>query len=122
MPLEKPLDSTLSIDSVASSSHAMHAYRTMFVKPSMSNHYTIILILLVGTRVKVLKGLDTRQKNSNFIPTCHHYGINGHIRPNWFQICSQKPCDKHHVPRKDEPGIENQVKTLSQVKHHVPYP
>jgi hypothetical protein len=29
MPLEKPFDSTLSID------------RTMFVKPSMSNHHTL---------------------------------------------------------------------------------
>jgi hypothetical protein len=40
MPLEKPFDSTLSIDSIASSSHAMPAYRTMFVKPSISNHHT----------------------------------------------------------------------------------
>jgi hypothetical protein len=40
LPLEKPLDSILSIDSVASSSHAMPAYRTMFVKPSMSKHHT----------------------------------------------------------------------------------
>jgi len=38
--LEKPLDSSLSIDSVASVSHAMLAYRTMFVKPSMSQHHT----------------------------------------------------------------------------------
>jgi hypothetical protein len=40
MPLEKPFDSTLSIDSIASSSHAMPAYRTMIVKPSISNHHT----------------------------------------------------------------------------------
>jgi len=40
-----------------------------------------------------------------------------HIRPNCFQISSQKPRDKQHVPWKNEPGIENQVKALSdQVK------
>jgi hypothetical protein len=38
--LEKPFNYSLSIDSVASSSHAMPAYRTMFVKPSMSKHHT----------------------------------------------------------------------------------
>jgi hypothetical protein len=56
-------------------------------------------------------------KNFNSIPTCHHCGVSGHIRPNCFQIRSQKPWDKQHVPRKDEPSIENQIKTLSnQVK------
>jgi hypothetical protein len=46
-----------------------------------------------------------------------HYGISGHIRPNCFQIRSQKPWDKLHAPRKGEPGIENQVNNLSdQVK------
>jgi len=51
------------------------------------------------------------------IPTCHHCGISGHIRPNCFQIRSQKPWNKTHVPRKDELGFENQVKKLSdQVK------
>jgi len=40
LPSEKPFDSSVSIDSVASVSHAMLAYRTMFVKPSMSQHHT----------------------------------------------------------------------------------
>jgi hypothetical protein len=39
-PLEISFDSRLSIDNVVSSSHAMPAYRTMFVKPSMSQHHT----------------------------------------------------------------------------------
>lgn len=112
MPLEKPFDSTLSIDSVASSSHAMLAYKTMFVKPSMSNHHTHSAC---GDKGKSAKG--TNHKKFNFIPTCHNCGVSGHICPNCFQIHSQKPWDKQHVPRKDEPGIENQVKTLSdQVK------
>jgi len=51
------------------------------------------------------------------IPTCHHCGVSGHIRLNCFQIRSQKPWNKTHAPRKDEPGFEEQVKKLSdQVK------
>jgi hypothetical protein len=112
LPLEKPFDSVLSIDSVASSSHAMPAYRTMFVKPSMSKHHTHSTF---GDKGKSTKG--TGHKNFNYIPTCHHCGISGNIFPNCFQIRSQKPWDKLHVPRKDEPGIENHVITLSdQVK------
>jgi hypothetical protein len=56
-------------------------------------------------------------KNFNSIPTCHHCGISGHIRLNYFRIRSQKPWDKLHVPREGEQGFENQVKNLSdQVK------
>jgi hypothetical protein len=112
LPLEKPIDFVWSIDSVASSSHAMPAYRTMFVKPSMSIHHTHSTC---GYKAKSTEG--TRHKNFNSISTCHHCGISDHIRLNCFHIRSQKPWDKLHVPRKDEPDIENQVKTLSdQVK------
>jgi hypothetical protein len=62
MPLEKPFDSTLSIDSIASSSHAMPTHRTMFVKPSMSNHHTHSTC---GDKGKSAKG--TSYKNFNFI-------------------------------------------------------
>jgi hypothetical protein len=112
LPLEKSFDSVLSIDSVASSSHAMPAYRTMFIKPSMSKHHTHSTC---GEKGKSTKG--TGYKNFNSIHTCYHCGISGNIFPNYFQIRSQKRWDKLHVPRKDEPGIENQVITLSdQVK------
>jgi hypothetical protein len=85
--------SDLSMDKVASISHAMSVHRTMFIKPSMSH---------------------TQDKGaSHSIPTCHYYGVNGHIRPNCFHIRSQKPLKKSHVPRKDEPGFEEQVKKLS---------
>jgi hypothetical protein len=39
------------------------------------------------------------------------------IRPNCFQIRSQRPWDRSHLPRDGEPCFENQVKNLSdQVK------
>jgi predicted DNA-binding protein YlxM (UPF0122 family) len=91
--------SDLSMDKIASISHAMSVHRTMFTKPSMSHNHT------------QNKGV------SHSIPTCHHYNVNGHIRPNCFHIRSQKPRNKTHAPRKDEPGFEEQVKELSdQVK------
>jgi len=111
-PLEKPFNSRLSIDNAVSSSHAMPAYRTMFVKPSMSQHHTHSTCKDKGKSTK-----GTRHKNFNSIPTCHHCGVSGHIHPNCFQIRSQKPWNKLYVPRKDEPGTENQVKNLNdQVK------
>jgi hypothetical protein len=40
LPLDKPFNPDLSINSVASVSHAMPAYRTMFIKPSMPHNHT----------------------------------------------------------------------------------
>jgi hypothetical protein len=91
--------SDLSMDKVASISHAMSVHRTMFIKPIMSHNHI------------------QDKGASHSIPTCHHCGVNGHIRPNCFHIRSQKPLNKSHAPRKDEPGFEEQVRKLSdQVK------
>jgi hypothetical protein len=93
----------LCIAKVASISHAMSIHRTMFIKPSMSHNHT------------QFSCEDKRDNHS--IPTCHHCGVSGHIRPNCFQTHSQKPWNKTHAPRKDELGFEEQVKKLSdQVK------
>jgi uncharacterized FlgJ-related protein len=40
LPLEKSFNFDLSIDKVASVSHAMSVHRTMFIKPSMSHNHT----------------------------------------------------------------------------------
>jgi hypothetical protein len=53
----------------------------------------------------------------NSILIYHYCGISGHTRPNCFQLRSQMPWNKKHVPRDDEPGIRNQVNNLcDQVK------
>lgn len=107
LPLDKSFNSDLSIGKVASVSHAMSVHRTMFIKSSMSHNHTQFTCGDKGAS----------HKNCNYIPTCHHCGISGHIRPNCFQICCQKLWDRSHVPREGEPGFENQVKNLSdQVK------
>jgi hypothetical protein len=93
--------SKLSMDKIATISHDMFVHKTMFIKPIMSHTQS------------VCKG----KGDNHSIPTCHHCGIVGHIRPNCFQIRSQKPWKKTLIPRKDEPGFEEQVKMLSdQVK------
>jgi len=95
--------SNLSMDKVASISHDMSVNRTMFIRPIMSHNHTHSICGDKGA--------------NQFIPTCHHCGVTGHIRPNCFQIRSQKPWNKTLVPRKDEPGFEEQVNMLSdQVK------
>jgi len=104
LPLEKPCDYVMSNDDATSSSHAMPIHRTMFVKPGMSTHHPHT-------------SSGNKGKRYNSIPICHYYSISGHTHPNCFQLRSQKPWDKKHVPRDDEPGIRNQVNNLcDQVK------
>jgi hypothetical protein len=64
--------SMLSMDKFASISHDMYVHKTMFIKPIMSHTQS------------VCGGKGDKQS----IPTCHHCGIVGHIRPNCFQIRS----------------------------------
>jgi hypothetical protein len=79
--------SKFSMEKVASISHDMSVNRTMFIKPIMSHNHT----------QSICGGKWVNQS----IPTCHHCGITGYIRPNCFQIRSQKPWNKTLVPRKD---------------------
>jgi hypothetical protein len=89
------------MDKIASIPHDMSVHKTMFIKPIMSHTQS------------TCKGKGDNQS----IPTCHYCGIVGHIRPNCFQIRSQKPWKKTLIPRKDEPGFKEQVEVLSdQVK------
>jgi hypothetical protein len=85
--------SDLSMDKVASISHAMSVHRTMFIKPSMSRNHT------------------QDKGASHSIPTCHHCGVNGHIPPNRFHIRSQKPLNKSHAPSEK---LSDQVKLISE--------
>jgi hypothetical protein len=64
----------LSMDKVASVSHNMSIHRTMFVKPIMSHSHT----------QSACKG----KRENQSVPTCHHCGIIGHIRPDCFQLRS----------------------------------
>jgi hypothetical protein len=104
LPLEKPCDYVMSNDDATSSSHAMPIHITIFVKPDMCTHHPHT-------------SSGNKGKRYNSILICHYCGISGHTCPNCFQLCSQKPWNKKHVPRDDEPGIRNQVNNLcDQVK------
>jgi hypothetical protein len=98
--MEKSCD--MDDNNTTSSSHAMPAHRTMFVKLGMSTHYSSS------------RNIDKRYKS---ISTCHYCGIIGQTYPNCFKKCSQKPWDKKHVLKENEPGIRNQINNLcDQVK------
>jgi len=61
----------------------------------------IILSLLVGINVPIILHLHVTT-----------VVLMEHIHPNCFHIRSQKPRNKSHAPRKDEPGFKEQVKKL----------
>jgi hypothetical protein len=64
LPLDKSFNSDLSIDKIASISHALFVHKTMFIKPSMSHNHTQVTC---GDK-------RASPKNYNSIPTCHHCG------------------------------------------------
>jgi len=44
------------------------------------------------------KDLQRKQTQGKFVPICHHCGIIGHIRPNYYFLKSQKPWNKQYAP------------------------
>jgi hypothetical protein len=45
-----------------------------------------------------------RQPTQRFVPTFHHCGISGHIRPNYSQLRVQKPKVNKELPKKETSG------------------
>jgi hypothetical protein len=43
----------------------------------------------------------TKHSNKRSLPTCHHCGITGHIRPNCPQLHAQKSKDQKELPTRD---------------------
>ena len=62
---------------------------------------------------------------SNFIPTCHYRGIDGHIRTNCFRyikmrrvkimVEKKKSIAKMHVPRNDRTNLHDHMTSRAQV-------
>jgi hypothetical protein len=83
----------------ASSSHDTSTSRTVFVKPKISETNGACLDkgknAIVYDHVKVESKIPVKKHSKfRFIPTCHHCGIIGHIRPNCCQLKSQSPWNK----------------------------
>jgi hypothetical protein len=93
--------------------------RSGFSLHRVSTSSTNILSLLFST-FKIFCCTQTHTwlfKKSLFI--FYYCGISGHIHPNCFQLHSQKPWNKKHVPRDDEPSIKNQVMNLCELSSSV---
>jgi hypothetical protein len=54
-----------------------------------------------------LKAISRKQTHAKFVPTCHHCGIIGHIRPNCSKLKSQRPWNKKDAPKKEKGGVES---------------
>jgi hypothetical protein len=52
-----------------------------------------------------------KHSKARSLPTCHHHGIIGHIRPHYPEIHSQKPQIKMQEPKKGKFGSN---------PHHAP--
>jgi len=63
-----------------------------------------------------LKSTETVKKHSNKrrLPTCHHYGIIGHIQPKCSQLQAQKSKVQRELPTRATSG------TLPQMAHQAP--
>jgi hypothetical protein len=55
-----------------------------------------------------------KHSKSRSLPTCHHCGIIGHIRPHCPQVRSQRPQIKKHDPNKGK------TCTRHPMTHHAP--
>jgi hypothetical protein len=56
-----------------------------------------------------------QHSNKRSLPTCHHYGITGHIRPKCLQLQAQKKKAQRKLPTKTTSG------TLPSAGHQVPW-
>jgi hypothetical protein len=103
----------------ASSSNIASTSKTIFVKPEISEPYVACL-----DKGKNVIGYENAKIESNIpikkysktesMPTCHHYGIIGHIRPHCPQIHSQRPWTKKRDLKKGKSS------TRLPMTHHAP--
>jgi hypothetical protein len=91
-------------DLCASISHASDSeIKSLFIKPvivdiaCLDNCENSCLKNYVEHKSKDHQGKQTQGK---FVPTCHHCGIIGHIRPNCYLLKSQKSWKKLDAPKK----------------------
>jgi hypothetical protein len=91
----------------ASSSNIASTSKTVFVKPEMSEPHIECLDkgknVIVHENAKIECDLPVKKHSeSRFIPTCHYYGIVGHIRLNCCQLKFQRPWNRNDAPKKEK--------------------
>jgi hypothetical protein len=114
----------IGFDRYAASSSSNSSSKVMFVKPKLNAAKTreeghkVEKNVPLTTNIKAETKVPTKkQYQPKFVPTCHHCGVAGHTRPYCFQLRAQKPWSKNFALQRNEPGIENQLKVLTdQVK------
>jgi hypothetical protein len=60
-----------------------------------------------------------KQTQGKFVPTCHHYGIIGHIRQNCYMLKFQKLWNKQDAPRKGKIEKFSKFKYVPPHRRHI---
>jgi len=82
--------------------------KSLFVKPMKVDEVKVNMACLDNCENSCLnnyvksKSKDHlgKQTQAKFVPTCHHCGIIGHIKPNCYLLKSQRPWNKQDAPKK----------------------
>jgi hypothetical protein len=87
----------LGFDKYATSSSNISSSKIMFAKPNLNAVTFEEESSKIGKNVPLINNVKAelkmpsrKQSKPKFIPTCHHCGKVGHIRPNCFKM---KPCE-----------------------------
>jgi hypothetical protein len=99
---KSPTDKT-GLRYVAPSSNAPSSSKTVFVKPAVLEPPPTVED---KGKDKVNDDVTGTQKPYSIIrpPICHHYGLNGHVRPQFSLLKAQKAKDKKEMPRQANNG------------------
>jgi hypothetical protein len=93
------------------SSNIASTSRTVFVKPSGSKPQNdkgkAIMVSCESDNIAPAKSKHSTERS---LPTCHHCGIVGHIRPNCGQLKFPRTWNKKNAPKKEK-DVEEHSKT-----------
>jgi hypothetical protein len=103
------------------SSNIASTSKTVFVKPSSSEPQNdkgkAIMVSCENDNTTSAKSKHSTERS---LPTCHHCGMVGYIRPNCGQLKFPRTWNKKKAPKKEKDVEENSKTTHSKVCPHLP--
>jgi len=93
------------------SSNIASISKTVFVKPLGSEtHNDKVKAIMVSCENDNTTPAQSEHSTERSLPTCHHCGIVGHIRPNCGQLKFSRTWNKKNAPKKEK-DVEEHSKT-----------
>jgi hypothetical protein len=94
---------------------------SVFVKPSVlesrNNYEDRGKAIMISRENANITSARTKHSTTRSLPTCHHCGTVGHIRPNCGQLNSPRTWIKNNAPKKDQ-DVENNSKSKYVPPHN----